>query len=914
MISLITGAYGQQFGAFPPSFKWKQINTDTARIIFTPNARTEAQHIAGIIHKMAATHNQLGNKSGKINVVLHSHTTLANGYVALAPFRSEFYLIPGGNIFEFGNLPWPDQLAIHEYRHVQQYNNFNRGLSKAFGVVLGQEGRALANALSVPDWFFEGDAVYAETVLSPQGRGRMPYFFNGFNSLWKEGKEYSWMKLRNGSLKDYVPNHYQLGYLLTNYGYEKYGPDFWGKVTRDASSFKGLFYPFQKAIEKHAGITYRTFREEALNSYRKQITGKGAGTQPREVVAHYFFPQLVGRDSLVYLKISYKELPAFYLKTSGNEQRIKLRKISSEDWFSYRNGIIAYTSYSTHPRWPLINYSDITLLNTLTGREERITRQQKYFTPDLAPDAGSLVAVSVNDSLDYELHWMDRGGKIIQKIAAPERAALFNPRFLDSTSIVVGVRWANATMSLQKLDLSTGTFQELLGPTNASLGFPSVHQGVVYFVSSLSGNDDIYALQLQNLKLFRLTSGQTGHYFPSVYGDTLTWSAFTADGNRVEQKSLRDLTPTEVESFQKTTVPYPIAGTQSFSTSPAMERREFKSSTYKKSTGLLNVHSWRPNYEDPEFTFSLYSDNVLNTFSNELFYRYNENELSHAVGFNTAYAGLYPIITGGVEYIYNQHIGLGSRTITLDQSEVRVGYRLPFNLTQGKTVKSLSFGSDFVFGRLMPTGILKDSFRAQNTTYLHHFLNWGHQLPRARQHIYPKLGYAAGLHYRHRLDEPGYQVLGTGSIYLPAPFATHSLVMTGSVQQADTNNILFSNLFASSRGYPSYNITFRQTRAWRLSGNYHLPLVYPDWGFANLLYIQRVRANLFYDFTRVYSKDKRGSLDLRSTGTELFLDTRWWNQLPVSFGIRYSYLVDASRTGRQRSMFEFILPVGLIPD
>jgi hypothetical protein len=180
---------------------------------------------------MAARTNPLGTGFKKINVLLQSNTTIANGYVALAPFRSEFFLVPGGNIFEFGNLPWQEQLAIHEYRHVQQYNNFNRGLSKGLGVLFGQEGRAVANALSVPDWFFEGDAVYAETILTSQGRGRMPYFHNGYKALWREGKDYSWLKLRNGSLKDYVPNHYQLGYLLVNYGYLKYGEDFWAKVT-----------------------------------------------------------------------------------------------------------------------------------------------------------------------------------------------------------------------------------------------------------------------------------------------------------------------------------------------------------------------------------------------------------------------------------------------------------------------------------------------------------------------------------------------------------------------------------------------------------------------------------------------------------------------------------------------------------
>src|SRR5260221_5939575 len=77
------------------------------------------------------------------------------------------------------------------------------------------------------------------------------------------------MKLRNGSLKDYVPNHYYLGYLLVNYGREKYGADFWTKVTQNASAYKGLFYPFQKAVKKYAGINYTSFYKDAFAYYKK---------------------------------------------------------------------------------------------------------------------------------------------------------------------------------------------------------------------------------------------------------------------------------------------------------------------------------------------------------------------------------------------------------------------------------------------------------------------------------------------------------------------------------------------------------------------------------------------------------------------------------------------------------------------
>ncbi len=53
---------------------------------------------------------------------------------------------------------------------------------------------------------------------------------------------------------------------------------------------------------------------------------------------------------------------------------------------------------------------------------------------------------------------------------------------------------------------------------------------------------------------------------------------------------------------------------------------------------------------------------------------------------------------------------------------------------------------------------------------------------------------------------------------------------------------------------------------------------------------------------------------MRSVGTELLFDTKWWNQLPISLGVRYSYLLDERFAGTKRHVFEFVVPIDLIPD
>ena len=392
----------QQFGGNPPSIHWNQINTDTARIIFPVGMDSTAQRVSNIVHWLARNNPApLGKQLHKINIVLQTQTTIANGYVSLAPFRSEYYLTPDLNNFDLGSISWPEDLAVHEFRHVEQFNNFRVGISKAAYYLFGDEGLLVANNAAVPDWFYEGDAVYNETITTNQGRGRLPFFANEYKSLWLTNKNYKWMKLRNGSLKDYVPNHYPLGYLMVNYGREKYGLDFWTKVTRDAAAYRGLFYPFQRAIKRYSGLDYKTFRKDALDYYKKfngvggdkriatqqEINqGTAAGIQNitpinTKYVTNYLFPYQFGGDSILYLRTSYRHRPAFYIKDDGGEHRLRTKDISIDDQYSYRNGKIVYSAFEPDARWGWKDFSVVKILDINTNQQRTLSHRTKYFTP-----------------------------------------------------------------------------------------------------------------------------------------------------------------------------------------------------------------------------------------------------------------------------------------------------------------------------------------------------------------------------------------------------------------------------------------------------------------------------------------------------------------------------------------------------
>lgn len=916
--------YAQQFGGNPASLKWKQIHTDTARIIFPVGMDSSATRVASVVHYLAAQQPfSLGKQLKKIDIVLQNQTVIPNGYVGLGPYRSEFFLTPDMNNLGQGSISWTDQLAVHEYRHVQQINNFNNGLSRFMKVISGEQGYDLAINASIPNWFYEGDAVFAETALSRQGRGRLPHFMNAFPAIWQAGKKYSWMKIRNGSLKDFVPNHYHLGYLLVNYGVKKYGTDFWAKVTRDASAYKGLIYPFQAAVKRHSGLAYGRFTKEALDDYQRKVErvslSRDAFLLPvtHHYVTSYYFPYGAGADSLVYLKTSYRQRPAFYLRDRNGEHRIAVRDISLDEQFSYRNGKIVYAAYESDPRWGWKDYSVIKVLDLKTRRQYSLKSKTKYFTPDISADGRRVAAIQVGADGRSALHVLDASnGELLHAVQSPEISLFTDPRFVDDQSLVTAARLRNGQMTLVLADPATGRLTRLTPASFNVIGYPFVDKNRIWFTASYKGNDDIFMLRLSERTIRRATQGPLGNYFVNASGGKITYSAFTAEGYQLRQideaaVEWEEISEEEIgASYEKFEVSQKnVPGDILLDRIPG---RTFTTGKYKKGTGMPNFHSWRPYYSDPVFTYSIYGENVLNTLQTELYYAYNENDKTNAVGFLGTYGAWFPWLSGGVEYTFDNESPVGNRIRQWGQLDTRAGLSVPLFFAKGKTYRSLNFGSSYVLRNEYNKGYYKDSLGNTSFSYLWHSFSWTQQIQRAVQHIYPRFAYSLSANQRHAITHvKGYQFIGNAALYVPGIASTHNLVFTGAFQQRDTlGEVVFSDRFPYSRGYEGLYFS----RMWRLSANYHFPLFYPDWGFGNILYLQRIRANAFYDFTKVYSRDKTQTRDQRSVGGELFIDTKWWNQYPLTFGCRVSYRLDPDQfDGRKGAVFEIVLPVSIIP-
>lgn len=913
-----TSLKAQYFGGNPASIKWNKIETDTATIIFPSRLEKQAKRVTSLVHQLQIEQqNKAGEQIRKIDIVLQPHTTISNGYVSLAPYRSELFLTPFQNPFVLGAGNWTDLLAIHEWRHVQQFSNYRTGLSKWAFWILGEQGQALANSAAIPDWFFEGDAVWSETFYTPQGRGRSALFTNRLHALEKGDKTYSYLKLRNGSLKDYVPNHYELGYLLTLYGVEKWGPEFWPKVAKDAAKYRKPVYPFQSAFREHSGVHFSKFRTEALEYFKNQWKKQSileptwiTKSEKRNVI-DYQYPHVTSDSIIIALKKSYKSIPQFVQIKGGKEKIITTSPIAIDDYFSFRNDQLIYSSFLPDKRWGYQDYTEIRLYSLKEKNEKILSTKSKFFSPDISHSGKMWTAI--------EIDGYDMGSRIIvsnisgdqMKKCKNEDFVFSHPQFTkNDASIVVAARNQEGKMGIIQWNLENEKIDTIIGFQQTQIGFLKTQNDILHFTAFHPNGEKRYALV--NNQLFEMNSYATGIFQSYIFNNQLYSSYFTANGMRLGVDTLKWK---PINSLPKLSAP--LAKENSFASSQSLQAIDRNDSIkrYRKLSQPFNFHSWRPMYNEPEYTFSIYGNNSLNTTITELSYTFNRNENSHRAQFQGIYGGWYIQPSFALSQTWNRNLRLplpdGSiRNVQWNESEIGVGLQLPLQLTRGRKFQQLS--SSIQISRLQRNwlGSSRNILNNDQIDYLDGRLTYIIQSQKARQHIYPRFAHISQVRYRKTVSQlQASQVLLQKSLFLPGIGINHNVVLQAAYYRRDTTDVFFSNIMPFSRGHEALDFP----RAFRLSANYHFPLLYPDWGFGNIFYVQRIRANLFYDFTRGKSLRTGRTFDFTSTGLECFFDSKWWNQLPATFGIRYSRILQQAIGGSgSMNRWEIILPLNLL--
>lgn len=903
----LTGQYigtGQE----PPGINWKEIKTEHFKIVFPEKIESDAQRVANTLeYQYHAVNKTMVYDAKPITLLLTTEGALANGYVAMAPRRSEWFGTPITVGADDGD--WYNFLAVHEVRHIVQFDKImNRGFNMVLGYIFGETLPYILSSVLVPGWFWEGDAVLLETSLTRGGRGRDPSFDVGIRSLELSHIRYSYSKAVLGSYKDYFPDHYTLGYLLVTHVRRNHDADSWAKILGRSSFF--TWYPFAFSgsaagvIKRRVAGIYDDSLDELKGLWREQqdsllITPVKKINPENKAYANYAYPQEALDGSVIARKSGMSD-PQQLVRISKDGQEDKLTDTFAMITFSYANDKMTWAELSHDPRWTKRSYSDIVIYNLKSEKKQKITDEGKYFTPALSSDGRMVAAIENSPERKSTLLVLDaETGDILYRAPNLDNESLRQPGWSEDGSAIAFTNQYTEGKALSIFYPEGNKVKQVIPHCWQGIMNPIFYGDYILFNSIYSGIDNIYAVHIETGQTYQVTSRPFGAYNPSISqdGSELLFNDYTTHGADIVTMVLdtTDWIPTELVADRTVRYYDPVIKEEQGGDIYSIDNiptEKYTVSNYSLWKNALNFHSWSLVGDTLTPGFMIVSQDIMNTTELGLGIYYNRNE--HEIGgdLSLSYAGLYPIID---IYLSKQNrttiYKFADKTKyhdTWTETTAAFGLRFPLTYLHGVYQRQIAISAYIQSTKINGQRYPEDYDISNGMFYpVWYQLSIAQVKQYVQKDIKPPFAQVLNFLYRHtpiKSDYQGQQLSAEAVLFFPSVFKHHSIWFKGNYEEQKSVNYRFPSVLDFPRGYKySY-----YDRFYLGSVNYSLPLLYPEIHLGGYFYLKRIKTNLFYDHGL-------GEIDgdkklYQSGGFELLFDHHWF-LLPIELemGWRFSY-------------------------
>ncbi len=894
----------------PPSVKWKQIITPGFKVIFPAEFEAEANKVANTLEHIREPESQTMGDGlpRRIPIVIQNNNAISNGFVALGPRRSEFYTQPSQNYNFTGTNKWLDLLAIHEYRHIAQFNRSRSGFTKFFYYLFGQNTQAGFAFVAAPRWFWEGDATLIETAMSPSGRGRIPEWDRVFRANLMEGKRFNYNKQHLGSFKDRVPDHYRLGYHMTAHIRKRTNkPEIWNHISKSAFSIPFIPFTFSNSMKKHTGEYLTTNYEMMMDEMKELWSNQVSDLNPtafeirnrriRSEFTDYAYPQTLEDGSIVAFKSGLSDMGQLVrIDSDGNEVKSFITGVMNQtEMLSATQFKVYWNEYEYDPRWRAKTYSVIKSYDFATKELKRITRKSRYAGAGISSDGYKLVTVlNTTENKNYLVVLDAISGNEIKRFDNDITAEYGMPTWSSDGKSIVSLKITDKGKSVIKVDFDSGSEIELIEPGHENIGSPYLFGNYLLFSSPYNGIDNLYALDVDKNIRYQITRSKYGAYSPALSSDksTLVYAEHTVNGLNVVSTSFTPSTWTPLNMVVDRNVNLidEISEQEGhedlLSTVPS---KTYESKKYSKLTHMFNLHSWGPFLSTDINTaqVGVFSRDVLSTTRTSVGYTYDATDDTGFASAGISYQAWYPVIDFNYD-IGNRKTG----SYQWEETTVNTGLSIPLLLTRSRFFRTLTIsnsvgirdissfrrrdsnggrdffdeinlvdGNDVVVDTITVFQVDATDLDNGQLMFNNLSLSFSNLLKVAPRNLRSRWGqFFTFEHYTTINGDFDGGLTGVrGGLFFPSPFElltrkktfiNHSLNFRFGSQEREVvgkpNEYSFRNVIFKPRGFSYPN----EKSFTSLLTNYEFPLIYPDLAIGPILYIKRIKMNLFYDFGR----------------------------------------------------------------
>lgn len=696
-------------GDDPGRLQWMQLQTAHYQVIYPKGCDSLALEYGRTLEKYYLP---VSRSSGytpdfsftkKVPVILHQYAAVSNGVVSTAPHRMELYTTP--DMYSPISTPWQEHLILHESRHLSQMQFTFQHQFKPVRWIFGEIGSGLAYALYTDVATLEGDAVVMETALTSTGRGRDAAFLTYYHATAKAGDYRSYYQWRYGSLKNYTPDHYALGYITVAGVRTLWDEPLFTKKVTDRVWKKGLpFLNYPKAIKDVTGQSFKSTFNTIWNSLSdewKTLDEKRGPFQKMEQITQdqrwptSYYGNAVADGTNYMERWSLDKAGSLVAVDScGNIKKLRAFPATYTGMEAGdREHLLWWTEKQKHPRWSLESYSEIVYIDKKM-RAHNLTHGGRFFNIKVFGDTLAVIETDLSGNTAAVL--MSTGGERIRTVKAPKGMQMTAVVLQRGNIVVSGITANGAGIWRITEDAENGwRFEQLLPPTTACVDELDIREDVILFSSDRSGVRELYALDPDDNSVYQMTCTPLGGHSWSIDDGVLSFCTIDVKGVNLFKTPLSEL-PVKKVDFSQVYEPHfahaltrqemALAASQPDTTakkllgaagttsgiaatsgaagiaSESSDTLEMNVGKYSKLGHLFKIHSWLPFYVDYDAVSSFSFENVLTSvrlgvsglFQNDLgtFTALagireapDENWIPSFRGTFT-YSGLYPVFEG----------------------------------------------------------------------------------------------------------------------------------------------------------------------------------------------------------------------------------------------------------------------------
>ena len=907
----LTCVYAQIFDSnqTPLSVKWRKISNHDFKLIYPKELEKEAQRMANSFSYIyPAIGRDFNLKTTNIPIVFQNRSTIANGFVQLAPKKGQFYTTPSQ---QFDSQDWLNNLAVHELRHVAQYDKITGGKTRLIDEILfGYIGAA------IPIWFLEGDAVSIETSLTDAGRGRQPNWIMPYRTSLLNHKKLSYSKAYFGSNKDIELGYYQTGYLMVSELRNRYGEKIINDIFTDLHQRLFRLYPFSNTLRMLTGKSSRKYFLQTQEKIRlawekqdKQIESETYShlNKTASFESNYYFPAEIAKGKILALKKTKAQVGGFVI-IDQNKKEKTLFKIAYQEtpFFSFANNVIAWDEIREDPRYKNRTYNVICTYNMILKKKKRLSFKSRLFSPALSPDGTKIIAVQIGLNNQNNLVLIDAQTGQILKVFENTKNDILQTPTIDQNGMIAWVSVTEEGKSLWVLK-TNGESIQLIKNVSQQLERPTINGNNIYFNAHFSGINNIYEIAIDSKKISALTASRYGAFNPSITSDkkSILFNDYGLTGYNMAKTAI---------------LPKDIPSNGFVFLGEAAQRQEntgnvftnipdsiYISKPYHPLKHLFNFHSISPDFDDNGSSgLLLKSNDLLNNMSFYTGIYYHSDLKKPEYKASLSFKALYPIINityrnrpKQTSYLYKNVVYQTNwRENYLD---LTLSLPLSFNAYNHQYGFIGNVATYYTQRNFAPReqGLLKDKI----VFPLEYRFSFIHKVRKAERDFTPRWAQVLNFKYLTKPFDKNLQnnlFTFESFFYFPGFFPNHSFMLSYNYQ-TNGGNVVYGNEINTGFGYAK--IKAKSPLQNTFFAIYRMPIFFPDWEIASLAYIKNIRAGTFINYENIGIETNLNQP--KTFGLELLGGMNLFRYLPeFDLGGRIIYV---NKTYGQKPIYELLI-------